>query len=54
MWRISSTLFAHIASDNMLTPVAGFATPEAVAKYPATYAGVQVEEELKKIKLGAH
>jgi hypothetical protein len=53
LWRISSTLFSHIASDNILTPVAHFATAETQAKYPATAAGQQVEDELKKIKLGA-
>ena len=51
LWRISSTLFAHIASDNILQPLPGF--PQDAEKYPPTSAGVQVEEELKKIKLNA-
>jgi len=54
MWRVSSTLFSHIASDNLLTPLGRFATKDACAKYPATKAGTQVQDELDKIKLGQH
>ena len=38
-WRVSSTVFGHIASDWMLTPLGRFATPEACAAYPAIQAG---------------
>lgn len=53
LWRISSTLFSHIASDNMLKPLGHFATKssEVIKKYPETYAGDQVRKELEMIKL---
>eukprot|EP00002_Diphylleia_rotans_P021080 TRINITY_DN40_c0_g1_i1.p2 TRINITY_DN40_c0_g1~~TRINITY_DN40_c0_g1_i1.p2 ORF type:complete len:347 (+),score=50.24 TRINITY_DN40_c0_g1_i1:52-1092(+) len=50
-WRISSTLFAHIASDNLLQPLAPFKSPQADADYPPTYAGDQVQAELEAINL---
>lgn len=53
LWRVSSTLFSHIASDNTLEPLGRFATEETRAKYPAVKAGQQVKEELAAIKLGA-
>jgi len=53
LWRISSTLFAHVNSDKTLVPLAPFATPEALATYPATLAGKQSEDELKAIALQA-
>jgi len=52
LWRVSSTLFAHIASDNDLKPLGRFATEEALKKYPCTKAGTQVQQELDAIKLG--
>jgi len=51
LWRVSSTLFSHIASDNELKPLAHFSTKEALEKYPPTVAGDQVAEELAQIKL---
>lgn len=54
LWRVSSTVFAHIASDQTLTPLALFATADACAKYPAVAAGLFVEGELHKIKLAPH
>mmetsp|Transcript_24759 Transcript_24759/g.46249 ORF Transcript_24759/g.46249 Transcript_24759/m.46249 type:complete len:385 (-) Transcript_24759:130-1284(-) len=51
-WRVSSTLFAHIASDNVLKPLGGFSKEVDARKYPATKAGDQVSDELKAIKLG--
>eukprot|EP00499_Haloplacidia_sp_CaronLabIsolate_P009735 CAMPEP_0196781950 /NCGR_PEP_ID=MMETSP1104-20130614/10453_1 /TAXON_ID=33652 /ORGANISM="Cafeteria sp., Strain Caron Lab Isolate" /LENGTH=416 /DNA_ID=CAMNT_0042152181 /DNA_START=50 /DNA_END=1300 /DNA_ORIENTATION=- len=64
LWRVSSTLFSHIASDQKLGPlppfvermVAGEADPEAarralVDKYPEVFTGDQVEAELKAINL---
>ncbi|KAJ3413884.1 hypothetical protein HDV05_007326 [Chytridiales sp. JEL 0842] len=52
LWRISSTLFFHIASDNILKPIGPFATPEAEAKYAPIFTGTQVQKELGFIKLG--
>jgi isopenicillin N synthase-like dioxygenase len=52
LWRISSTLFGHIASDATLQPIGQFANAESNAKYPAIKAGDYVQEELKAIKLG--
>jgi isopenicillin N synthase-like dioxygenase len=52
-WRASSTLFSHIASDKIMQPVAKFATPEALAKWPPIEAGAQVAEELQQINLKA-
>jgi isopenicillin N synthase-like dioxygenase len=54
LWRISSTLFSHIASDQILRPIAGFANAEADAAYPPLAAGEQVVKELEAIKLGGH
>jgi len=53
LWRISSTLFSHVASDNFLYPLPQFASSEAVKKYPMTMAGDHVQAELKAIKLGS-
>ncbi|CAH0493464.1 unnamed protein product [Peronospora farinosa] len=52
LWRVSSTLFSHTASDKTLEPLGHFATPEAVEKYPPILAGDQVLEELSQIELG--
>lgn len=51
LWRVSSTLFSHIASDNELKPLGKSATEEAKKKYPTILAGTQVQEELALIKL---
>ncbi|KAI8821462.1 uncharacterized protein EV422DRAFT_528212 [Fimicolochytrium jonesii] len=51
LWRISSTLFYHIASDNVLRPLGGFATPQALKQYPDILAGKQVQAELGFISL---
>ena len=50
-WRISSTLFAHTASDKTLEPLGQFATPEAFEKFPPISAGEQVLSVLQKINL---
>ena len=50
-WRISSTLFAHVASAQTLEPLGSFADLPAAAKYPPTTAGEQVMDILKKIAL---
>jgi len=53
LWRVSSTLFGHIASDQVLAPVGKFAKVKGVAeKYPPTKTGDQVQKELNAIKLG--
>jgi isopenicillin N synthase-like dioxygenase len=53
LWRISSTLFSHIASDVTLQPLGDFATPEALAAYPPMFTGDHVKAELDAINLGA-
>lgn len=52
-WRISSTLFAHIASDQVLEPLAGLAgvTDSSRVKYPPILAGDLVRRELMAISL---
>jgi isopenicillin N synthase-like dioxygenase len=52
LWRISSTLFSHIASDVTLEPLAHFAAEEGAAGYPPVLAGDQVAAELAAINLG--
>jgi hypothetical protein len=52
LWRVSSTCFYHINSDQSLAPVAHFADLPSAAAYPAVDAGEQVRQELEHIKLG--
>lgn len=52
LWRISSTLFAHINSDVILEPLHSFSTPESKAAYPPMATGDQVAAELAAINLG--
>ncbi|RHZ77390.1 hypothetical protein Glove_180g71 [Diversispora epigaea] len=49
LWRVSSTLFFHIASDNKLNTLKPFKPNPEV--YPAIYAGEQVRNEYKVIEL---
>ncbi|XP_021834647.1 uncharacterized protein LOC110774424 [Prunus avium] len=51
LWRVSSTLFAHIASDAVLKPLGRFAESSLASKYPVIYAGEFVEQELAVINL---
>lgn len=51
LWRVSSTLFGHIQSDQILKPLGKFATSESISKYPEIETGKQVEEELQLINL---
>jgi len=51
LWRISSTLFSHIASTESLKPVAHFAELPSAKDYPDVTAGEQVLAELKAISL---
>jgi isopenicillin N synthase-like dioxygenase len=52
LWRVSSTLFSHCASDKILQPLGKFATEETLKAYPPTKTGHQVQQELDAIKLG--
>lgn len=51
LWRVSSTLFAHIASDAVLKPLGRFAESPLASKYPPMCAGEYVEQELSVINL---
>ncbi|OMO69809.1 hypothetical protein CCACVL1_19256 [Corchorus capsularis] len=51
LWRVSSTLFAHIASDAVLKPLSHFAESHIASKYPPIPAGEFVEQELAVINL---
>lgn len=51
LWRVSSTLFAHIASDAVLKPLGHFAESPLASKYPPICVGEFVEEELAVINL---
>lgn len=53
LWRVSSTLFSHIASDQILRPLGSFANPQSDAQFPPKYCGDQVSDELKAIRLAA-
>ncbi|XP_039117025.1 LOW QUALITY PROTEIN: uncharacterized protein LOC120252889 [Dioscorea cayenensis subsp. rotundata] len=51
LWRVSSTLFAHIASDATLKPLGHFAESPLAVNYPTMLAGEFVEQELSVINL---
>ncbi|ORY46863.1 hypothetical protein BCR33DRAFT_757773 [Rhizoclosmatium globosum] len=53
LWRISSTLFYHVASDNELAPLEKFATPENVKQFPPILTGTQVQKELGFLNLAS-
>jgi len=50
-WRISSTLFGHVASSQTLKPLGKFADRAEAANYVPISAGEQVMNILKKIEL---
>ena len=52
LWRVSSTMFAHAASDQTLKPLGRFAQAPEAGQYPPVLAGLQVQEELDYICLG--
>jgi len=52
-WRISSTLFSHISSDEILEPLYTYKTDDNIKKYPPILAGDQVFKELQLINLAA-
>lgn len=51
LWRVSSTLFSHIASDQTLQPLPPFVNPDTVQNFPPIKAGNQVKAELEAISL---
>lgn len=51
LWRVSSTLFAHIASDAVLKPLGHFADSPHAGTYPPICSGEFVEKELAVINL---
>ncbi|XP_021735820.1 uncharacterized protein LOC110702420 [Chenopodium quinoa] len=51
LWRVSSTLFAHVASDAVLKPLGHFANSALASMYPPMCAGEFVEKELAVINL---
>ncbi|KAL9993660.1 putative isopenicillin N synthase [Helianthus debilis subsp. tardiflorus] len=51
LWRVSSTLFSHIASDAVLKPLGHFAQSPLAENYPPICAGEFVEKELSVINL---
>jgi len=53
LWRVSSTLFSHMMSDQLLEPLGQYATTEACSMYQPVLAGQQVQDELNAIKLKA-
>lgn len=54
LWRVSSTVFSHVASRQLLRPLGRFAElPGALESYPPTPAGRQVQQELEAISLAA-
>jgi isopenicillin N synthase-like dioxygenase len=48
LWRISSTVFIHVASDNILRPLLN---TDGADRFKPIKAGLQVENELKAIEL---
>lgn len=55
LWRISSTLFGHIQSDQVLEPLYHFKNTESAVKYPSIATGdfvsVVVELLLENLSL---
>lgn len=51
LWRVSSTLFSHIQSDQILEPLSPFNTEETKAKFPSIVTGQQVRNALEQISL---
>ncbi|KAF0349577.1 clavaminate synthase-like protein [Gigaspora margarita] len=49
LWRISSTFFLHVASDNMLQPLEIFNSNDTL--YPPIFTGDQIKRELELISL---
>ena len=47
LWRVSSTCFGHIQSDQVLEPLPPFASEEAKHKFPPKFTGDQVCEWIR-------
>lgn len=52
-WRVSSTVFAHLASDTVLQPLGAFDTPESRLRYPPIPTGKKVQQDLAVINLAS-
>ena len=50
-WRISSTVFGHVQSDQILRPLGHFAKSPTAADYASVAAGTFVQHELEAINL---
>lgn len=53
IWRVSSTVFAHLGSEVLLRPMAGNVAGGATEEFPETRAGDYVAQELRQIQLAA-
>lgn len=51
LWRVSSTLFSQIASDQLLQPIGKFANAPRAKNFPPMLTGHQVQRELEAIAL---
>jgi hypothetical protein len=51
LWRVSSTCFSQIASDQLLYPLEPFNSPSAMEQFPPIKTGHQVQHELEMISL---
>jgi isopenicillin N synthase-like dioxygenase len=51
LWRVSSTLFSVIQSDQTLEPLPPFDSEEAKKSFPPIKSGHQVQQELEAISL---
>lgn len=51
MWRVSSTLFGHVRSDESLAPIGYFGQSSDAYIYGSVQAGAQVAEELRILEL---
>ncbi len=51
LWRVSSTLFTHIASDRVLQPLPPFIDSETMKRYPPIKAGAQILAELAAVNI---
>lgn len=51
LWRISSTLFFHMSSDEYLQPLMQYANDASNLKYGREMAGIHVQRELGLISL---
>lgn len=51
LWRVSSTMFGHVRSDALLSPVGHFANLPKACEYEGIHAGEQVADELRALEL---